>query len=162
MTEYLLKIVGLSVFSIVLTNILPTKKLNSLIKNLVRLCLYGLIIAPIASFCIQLKGTGEGDLLKIFPNYFSETVIEIDQAYIKYCSEKSIQGLEQRLAEKILEDYKISVKVDVVVKNNNAQEIERICIIFTEENDDLLVQTLKDQLQAEYSIPVEILKEVKE
>ena len=162
MTEYLLKIVGLSLFSIVLTNVLPTKKLNSLIKNLVRLCLYGLIITPIATFYMELTETGMDNLSKIFPNYFSATVIEVDQAYIEYCSEKSIQELERILAEKILEDYKISVEVDVVVKNTNAQEVEKICIIFTEETDDLLLQTIKTQLQAEYSVAIEILKEVKE
>ena len=161
MNEYLLKIMGTSVLSIVLVSCLPTKKVHSLIKNIVRLCLYLIIIAPIASFCIKLTKNGSETFFEIFSNYFSESVIETDEVYIKYCSEKSLESTERALAQKILEEYQVLAEVEIILKNAETLEVEKVFVTFTEDYDDLIVKMVKDKMEAEYMIPVEILKEVK-
>lgn len=164
MTEYLLKIMGLIIFSVVLTNALPKGKTSVLIKKVVRLCVYLSVIAPAASFFIRITNGETEAFSEIFPNYFSENVIETDEAYIKYCSENSIKNAEAELTKKILDEFGIEASVQLIFEENELEiemKIQKICLVFTEDCEATMAEEIKNQLETEYAVPIEFLKEVK-
>lgn len=161
MTEYLMKIMGMVLIAVVLTNLLPTGKTSAMIKNIVRLCIYLCILTPVFEFFLSLGGNAKPTFLEIFTDYFSENVIVTDESYIKYCSEKSIQNAENGIEKKILEAYGFTVEIELQASVETSSfeiKIEKGFLDglgFT--NEEILVNVCKD-LEKEYAVPFELKK----
>lgn len=156
-----MKIIGIVLLSVLLTNLLPTGKTSALIKNTVRLCAYLCILAPAFDFFVSLNGKNQPKFNEIFTDYFSETVIPTDEFYIKYCSEKSIENAENSIEKRILDEYEISV--DIILRasvevNSFEIKIEKgILKAFNCENETLLKEICVT-LENEYCVPFDFLK----
>ena len=158
MTEYLLSIIGIVLISTILTNVLPSGKTSALIKNIVRLCLYLVILSPAYEFFQTELSEEEG---KIFQNYFSEEVIQTDGAYIDYCSEKSIEETENLLEKKLKTDYEIIASVTLVVSGEEVSDSGvkiKTIQIFTEN----ISEEMKNQIKTEFYEEFQVLTEFAE
>ena len=96
MSEYLLGVVGIVLFSAVLTAILPAGKTEAVVKWVAKLACLATILTPLLSFF-----GGEGT----FEVFFEKSVIQTDGNYIQYCSEISIENAEKSLQEHLSEKY---------------------------------------------------------
>ena len=161
MTEYLMKIMGIVLIAVVLTNLLPTGKTSALIKNILRLCMYLCILTPAFYFFHSLGGNTKQTFLEFFTDYFSESVIATDESYIKYCSEKSIQNAEKGIEKKILEEYGFTVEIELQASVETSTFEIKIVKGFLDRfgftNEEILLNVCKD-LEKEYEVPFELVK----
>lgn len=160
MSEYLMKIMGIVLIAVILTNLLPTGKTSVLIKNNLRLCMYLCMLMPAFDFFISLKENNPSSVSEIFTNYFSETVIPTDELYIKYCSEISVENAENCIEKKILEKYGVTSEVTLQSVITDSFEIkieEGFLKVGNFTNDELLQEICKD-LQNEYAVSFKYLK----
>ncbi len=158
MTDYLLSIVGIVLISTILTNVLPPGKSATLIKNIVRLCLYLVILSPAYHFFQNELSNGEKNF---FQNYFSENVIQTDRDYIDYCSEKSIGETQRLLAQKLKEDYGIDADVLIIIETDTSlstsQKIDGIRITSGELTEKIKREIERDFLN-EFKVTVEFIE----
>lgn len=146
-SEYLLSITGLVLLSVVTTEVLPIGKTNELIKGLLRLGLYLVVLMPLFDFFIEGFSTKTN---KIFEDYFSENVIEMDGEYINYCSEQSIESFEDLLEKQILQEYLIEGDISIEWKYKNEkipfnvciESIEFSCVNLTKEEGTAILEYL--------------------
>ena len=150
MTEYLLTITGIVLISTILTNVLPLGKTSEIIKNVVRLCLYLAILSPIYQFFQNQFTNGNNS---IFQNYFDKSVIETDNDYIKYCSEKSVENTERLLQEELLEEYGIVATVTVQLFAESTK-IEKI-YIETIDVDERTIKSLESAYENRFSVEID-------
>ena len=160
MSEYLMKIMGIVLISVLLTNLLPTGKTSVLIKNTLRLCTYLCILTPAFDFFISLNGKSQPAFQEIFTDYFSETVIPTDESYIMYCSEKSIENAENCIEKTVFERYgeRVEISLQAILTQSFEIKIEKAIlkeVDFT--SQDKLEQIRKD-LEKEYEVSFEIVK----
>ncbi len=115
MNEYLLSVIGTVLLSAVLTAIMPEGKTASVIKGIARLACLLAIIAPILNFFQkgELEFAGEN----FSDKFFSESVIQTDEAFIKYYSEIRIEETENALEKEIHDKYAISTSVSITWEN---------------------------------------------
>jgi len=158
MAEYLLSITGVVLISSILTNIMPTGKTSTLIRGIVRLCLYLLILSPVYEF-VQKRFVGEND--KIFQNYFSETVIETDTQYIEYCSEKSVEYVEAALEKKVLQEYGEVVEIELVLdgETKGEQDVKILFLkLFCGATNEVKAEKIRNDLSEEFQVQVRLQK----
>ena len=96
MSEYLLSVIGVVLFSSVLLAILPSGKTSELIKAIARIACLVTILAPIVSFFV-----GRSD----FAGIFQESGIELQASFIEYCSEERIAEAEALLKKELKDKY---------------------------------------------------------
>ena len=158
-----MKIIGMVVFSVIFTNLLPSGKTSLLIKNTIRLCVYLCILTPALNFFTLFSGENSTNVTEIFTDYFSETVIPADEFYIKYCSEKTIENAEEIIMKKVAEEHGITVEITLhasvdirsfVIKIENGEIQARDC------DNEALLQKICDDLEKEYSVAFEVIKGV--
>ena len=122
MVDYILGLTGIVLVSTVLTNILPTGKTSILIKNIVRLCAYLSILSPALNFFNKELSSST----KIIQNYFAEDVIQTDNSYIQYCSEKTIENVEEMIRERLQTEYSVVTTVKLLIEESeNAERQEK-------------------------------------
>jgi hypothetical protein len=158
MAEYLLSITGVVLISSILTNIMPTGKTSALIRGIVRLCLYLLILSPVYEF-VQKRFLGEND--KIFQNYFSETVIETDTEYIEYCSEKSIEYVEEMLEKQVLQEHGEVVEIELVLdrETKRKQDVKILFLkLFCGATNEVKAEEIRNDLSEEFQVEVRLQK----
>lgn len=100
MSAYLLSVVGVVLISAVFATVLPEGKTATLVKGVTKLCCLSVILTPILLF-FQKDGKND-EKVSLF---LSETVIERDEIFINYCSEKRIANAETLLEKAIFEEY---------------------------------------------------------
>ena len=157
MAEYLLKITGIVLISTVLTNVLPTGQTSVLIKNIIRLCAYIAVLSPAVDFFSDyLSSDG-----KNFQNYFAEDVIQTDNSYIQYCSEKTIENAERSLEEYLQTEYSILTNVTVLVDEKNSDnsniKIKNIQIQGADISAEIQEKIGKD-FQERFSVDIQFAK----
>lgn len=99
---------GTILLSAILTALIPEGKTAGVIKGITRLACVLVIVAPIPAFLNAEKNDKTGVNSQIF---FTETVIQTDEDFIKYYSEMRITAAEQALEKEILEKFSFSVEV---------------------------------------------------
>lgn len=108
MSGYLLSMTGTILLSAILTALIPDGKTAGVIKGITRLACVLVIVAPIPAFLNAEKNDKTGGNSQIF---FTETVIQTDENFIKYYSEMRISAAEKALQEEILEKFSYGVEV---------------------------------------------------
>ena len=108
MSEYLLSIVGAILLSAVLTSILPEGKTLGMVKSVAKLVCVLVILSPFGKW---LKNP-----IQITENYFSQSVIKIDESFIEYCRENAIAQAEEQIEEEILQNFLLQSDVEFICK----------------------------------------------
>lgn len=109
MSGYVLSVIGTVLISAVLTAILPEGKTAGVVKGITRLVCVLAIVAPVLGF-LQSKDFTASKKTK---GIFSENVIEVDESFIQYYSEKRVEQTESALAEELSAKYGIDVTVTI-------------------------------------------------
>ena len=103
MNEYLLSVIGVVLLSSLLTAILPEGKTAPFIKSVMRTVCILAIISPIISFFhSDVFAIGK---IKKSDEFFSQSVIESEQAFINYYSELRVSEAERALEKEIYTKY---------------------------------------------------------
>ena len=157
MSGYLLSIIGIVLISAIISALTPEGKTSAVIKGAAKLCCLIVILSPIVNFFIGKGGDGE----KIFSVFSKESVIQTDEAFINYCSNKRIESTQKQLEEKIKEDYDCFVCVSFVweyeeneveifsLKGYEDREIKIKKILITSERETK--EEVKAQIERELS-----------
>lgn len=156
MSEYLLTITGIVLISTVFSNFLPGGKTCLLIKNILRLCAYLSVLAPI--FKIFTDSSNNGD--KFFIDYFNENVIKTDNSYIEYCSKKTINTTEEKIEELLKSEYFIQADVQIVGNEKNdfgELKIEKIVVIINDISTEKQ-EEIRTDFKSKYSVDIEFTK----
>ena len=110
MKEYLIRIVGITLICSILTMIIPKGKNFNVICGAMKIICLLVIVAPVLLF-FQNKDNRKLD--KIYQEIFSDSVIQVDEEFINYYSESTIDYLEKQVEKEILEMYNHVVWVSV-------------------------------------------------
>ena len=109
MKEYLLSIIGIVLISSILLAIMPDGKTASVIKGTTKLSCLLVIISPIIGyFDSNIRNSNNAEKAG---NFFQETVIDEDESFIQYYSEKRIYLAEIALEEELFEHFQVNTKV---------------------------------------------------
>ena len=158
MSAYLLSIIGIVLLSAILTAILPEGKSAGLIKSVTRMVCILAIISPILSFF--QSGSLSIGVEKKSNGILSQSVIEMDSAFIHYHSEMRISETETALKQEIFEKFSVDCAVELFwemeadrVGNISLAEhikITKICIKTLEEQDEEVLRNMWEYLTKNY------------
>ena len=110
MSGYLLSVVGTVLIASVLTAIAPDGKTAGIIKAVAKsVCLLA-IVAPIPHYLHSEKFDEKNADTESF---FSQTVIQTDESFIKYYSEMRIQATERALEAELKEKFAVETCVAI-------------------------------------------------
>lgn len=158
---YLLCIIGTTLFSAVITSVMPEGKTSAMIKGIARLVCVVSILSPIPQF-LQKQSFFEffQDKNTLFPTEkFSQLVITIDQPFIDYVSQMRVTVLEQQIQAAIEKQFQTQCEVEVigVVQSETAElDLKKIILKLPVEKSDSLKHEICTYLQAYYDVEVEI------
>lgn len=157
MNGYLLSVIGTVLLSAILTAIVPEGKTSSAIKGVAKLACVLAIVAPVLEF---FQGGSEklgGE--KTSQSIFSESVIQTDEAFIKYYSEMRIRETEDALETEISEKYGAETNVTLEwlletervdgIYESDAIRITRIRIRIDDETEEV-GQMIADYVKKNY------------
>ena len=122
MSGYLLGIIGIVLFSALITMVLPQGKTAEFIKSITRVACTVAILTPILQFFID-------DNLS---DFFTKTVIETDASFIQYSNEIHVKSaekmLENALEERFETDVAIMLEWNVEIIENGQYTAEKVRI----------------------------------
>ena len=115
MSAYLLSVLGTVIISSILTAVTMEGRTAQMVKGVAKLACLLAIIAPIPALFQRIQ---QGENADGF-NFFEETVIKADNAFIQYYSERRIADTERQLQQEILRLYAVetSVKINWELEN---------------------------------------------
>ena len=108
MSEYLLSVIGIVLFSSVLIAVLPSGKTGEMIRGIARIACVITILSPVVHFFVD-AGKLDG--------FFREKGIETEEAFIEYCSKERIEEAEELLKKELSEKYDGVDRVKLQWKN---------------------------------------------
>lgn len=155
MNSYLLTVIGTVLLSSIITAILPEGKTATTIKGVAKLACLLAIIAPI----LQFFSTGDIKSFQSNSSNFSEFVIQTDDSFIQYYSEKRIMETQEALEREIVELYAQKVDVTLVWIMAECQsgryfsdqiQIQKICVRCQNEIDEEVRQKMWEYLTTNY------------
>ena len=111
MSEYLFVVSGTVIIAANLTAIAPEGKISGVVKTAVKLVCLIVIAEPIAKYFV-LSGKGEEPTI-YDKNIFDETVITVDEDFIKYCSELRIAETEKAIEAVLADEYDLTASVTI-------------------------------------------------
>ena len=111
MSEYLFVVSGTVIIAAILTAIAPEGKISGVVKTAVKLVCLIVIAEPIAKYFV-LSGKGEEPTF-YDKNIFDETVITVDEEFIKYCSELRIAETEKAIEAVLADEYDLTASVTI-------------------------------------------------
>ena len=121
---YLLCIIATTLFTAVLTAIIPEGKTSGVIKGTAKLVCLLAIISPIPHFLQKQSFFDLFEGKKVLNNQeeFVESVIQTDESFIKYFRNMKIRLLEEEIAREIEFSYAVNctVLLDCTINENTA------------------------------------------
>lgn len=120
LSEYLLTIIGTVLLSAVITAVLPDGKTANTVKGVAKLVCVLAIVTPALHF-FKIGNGNENENPK---NFFSETVIQTDEGFIKYYSEMRVRLTESALEQEILEKFGVACEAALVWKKCKANSLQ--------------------------------------
>ena len=105
MKEYLLGVAGIVLFSSIILAILPTGKMNELIKNIARMACLLCILSPFVDLLLKNEKLS---------SYFGESGIEIQTEFIQYSNEERVSEAENLLKNEIHEIVPSLFDIDIL------------------------------------------------
>ena len=120
MKEYLLGVVGTVLLSAVLTGVLPNGKTMALVEGIARLvCILSIIAPIITNFYDGNTSYFDEKAEEVF---FSQSVIEREQSFIKYYSELRVKETERLLERELYERFQVEIKISLSYENVEIDE----------------------------------------
>ena len=110
MNGYLLSVIGTVLLAALLTAIAPEGKTAGVIKAITKSACVLAIVAPIPSYLHSENSDKKNENTQTF---FSQTVIETDEDFIKYYSEMRIRATAQALEEELKEKFSVQTSVEL-------------------------------------------------
>ena len=108
MSGYLLSVIGAVILSAIMVAVLPEGKTAGIVKAVSRLVCILAIISPVLQFF--QSGTFPWKKGKNSEGFFTQTVIESENAFIEYYSEMRIRETERALEAELREKYEADVE----------------------------------------------------
>ena len=154
MSEYLLKIIGVVFLFSVVCAIIPEGKTVGMVKAAIKLLCILVVLSP---FVTILEKNGLS-----LENYFSQSVITIDESFIEYCSEKTISQVQKQIEKDVLDNLNLEVRVrlewEYAAENEKEQNsplaIKIKCIYLSAQTENKL--EVQDYLMQRYDSKVVI------
>ncbi len=164
MNGYLLTMIGMILISSILTALTADGKTSSIIKNMTKIACIVVIISPILTFF--QKGEIVWEQSENNNDFFSQSVIESENTFIKYYSELRIEQTEKALEKELFEKFSknVSVKLDWERQKESFQEkytvdgirILKIHIISKEKLDEEVKNEMSAYVTKNYCSEVKI------
>ena len=120
MNGYLLSIIGTILISAILTAIIPDGKTASVIKAMTKTACVVAIVFPVLTFLKAEKAMGMNTAISNI--FFSESVIQTDEEFIKYYSDMRIQQTELALRKELKEKFGIALDVTVLWEYSSKEQ----------------------------------------
>ena len=153
MSEYLLSVIGVVLFSSVLLAVLPNGKTGEMIRGIARIACVITILSPVVYFFVD-AGKLDG--------FFKEKGIEAESAFIEYCSKERIEEAEELLKKELSEKYEGVERVELQWRDEpisyggytaNGVKIEKIFVYLnkgiTSSDQEKLIEYLFNQYGCE-------------
>ena len=142
MSGYLLSIIGTVLLAAILTAVVPEGKTATVIKNVAKLSCLLVIVSPVLNIFRSLSDTGGFD--EKSESFFSETVIQTDDDFIKYYCQMRIQATQSALQTELQERYAIKTEVALLWEYAGEEyDTDKLCIT------QILVKTEKETSEEE-------------
>ena len=110
MSAYVLSVIGTILLCAILNAVLPTGKTSGVIKGVARMACVISIVMPVAIFF----QSGEWSLGQtIFKNDFAESVIQTDDAFIKYYSQMRVREAQVSLEKALKDEFLVEAEVEI-------------------------------------------------
>ncbi len=148
MSEYLLSVIGIVLFSSILIAVLPNGKTGEMVRAIARIACVITILSPVVHFFVD-AGKLDG--------FFREKGIETEVAFIEYCSKERIEEAEELLKKELSEKYDAVEKVKLQWKNEeiyyggytaSGVKIEKILVYL---NTEITNKTYKEMIEYLFS-----------
>ena len=154
MNTYLLGVIGTVLFSAVLTLITPDGKTGGIVKASARLACLVAIISPVLIF---FQSGRLSDL------NFTNSIIEMDESFIEYCSKINVEQTEKELEKCIEEEFGLPCEVSLlwqsVCETEDKYQIFKVKIIKVEiyaTMESAQAVAVKDFVEKKFSCETEI------
>ena len=145
LSGYLLSIIGVVLFCSVLTVVLPQGKTGKIVGAMARLACIITILAPLPAY---FNGNTDG--------FFQKTSIEMDEDFIKYCSELRIEEAQKNLENSLREKYDENVSVLFYWGWEDCEEGENIKVYQISVSSDCLTEedkaTISRDIKEDYGV----------
>ena len=109
--EYLIGVTGIVLICAILSCAIPNGKNAKIIQGILKLSCLIAIMSPLL-YLFQYKSYLSQDEGK-YPDFFSDSVIQADNQFIKYYSELNVLLAADALANELLNKYAVSVDVKI-------------------------------------------------
>ena len=160
---YVLSVIGIVIFSAILSCIIPDGKTASMIRGVTKTACVAIIVAPILSFF--QSGKIPGFMYGNFQEIFTQSGIQTDGAFIEYYSEMRVEEVQGLLETELHE--KFGIKTEVFLKWTRVQNdedklqkegilIQSIKVQGMEKQDDKIKNEVKEYLSKNYCSEVQI------
>lgn len=155
MSGYLLSVIGTVIFSALITAIMPEGKTSGLIKAVARIVCVLAIVAPVLNF---LRTTSTLSLYdKKTQTFFSQSVIDEQEAFIQYYSETRIEQTQSALENEIQENYALETEVCLEwMLEDDRIKITRIVVDTKGKANGEVVKSMSEYLTKKYCSEVKI------
>jgi hypothetical protein len=108
MSAYVLCVIGTVLLCAILNAVLPTGKTSGVIKGVARMACVVSIVMPVAIFF----QSGEWSLKEtVFESDFAESVIQTDDAFIKYYSQMRVREAHVSLEKALKDEFLVEAEV---------------------------------------------------
>lgn len=156
MSAYLFTVSGTVIIAAIVTAIAPEGKISGIIKTAVKLVCVIVIAEPIAKYFVSL-GKDENPTFSD-KNFFDESVITVDEDFIKYCSELRIAEAEKQIEAEILNNYSLMTKVTLEwrTEEDGRIKIGKILVNVSAETGEKTKEKLRNELTETYGAETEI------
>lgn len=156
MSAYLFAVSGTVIIAAIVTAIAPEGKISGVIKTTVKLVCVIVIAEPIAKYFVSL-GKDENPTFSD-KNFLGESVITVDEDFIKYCSELRVAEAERQIEAEILKNYSLKTKVTLEwqTEEGGRVKIGRILVNVSAETGENTKEKLRNELTETYGAETEI------
>ena len=145
MKEYLLAVIGMILFSAVITTLLSDGKIASSVKALCRMACVLTLTSPLI-----LIFQKESNFLEVSKLFFQETGIDIDTSFIQYYSNQRIAYAQSAIEEELVKKYGVSCKVELVCQVLETGELKIQKIYLQTEAEKEVENLMSEYLSRNY------------
>lgn len=132
---YLLCVIGTVLISALLTAILPEGKTAVTIKSVAKLACLLTIISPIPKL-LRYEQNLVGTSAENGENFFTETVIQTDESFIKYYSQLCVRQTETHLQNELRQTYgvqsDITLEWSLMTEDESKIKVDKIRVTLEE------------------------------
>lgn len=148
MNGYLLAVMGTILLAAVVTAIVPEGKTAGVVKGMTKLICLLVIVSPILKY---LRSETTTNSQNDSQNFFSQSVIQTDESFIKYYSEMRIRNTEAALEKELQEEFDVACAVAISWEYDEEEiRITQICVQTQEDSGEEVKRLMWEYLTKNY------------